>query len=185
MRGLKAAVRRFRHGSARGRAGEQGQQQHEGHVTLAPSATARLSCSPWPVGWTDGRTSARHGTARRSAVWHGMAWPSAKEYGIYRAENERYIRDPPRPRRRGRRDLFSSCPLRPSVYRRRTTESQRFHCDPPPASTSISFFPSASSPQSIPPFRRTVAEEEEEEEKGRKVFFSRPRKEVRDGETSD
>jgi len=33
-----------------GPAGEQGQQQHEGRVTLAPSATARLSYSPWPVG---------------------------------------------------------------------------------------------------------------------------------------
>ena len=63
-----------------GPTGEQGQQQHEGRVTLAPSATARLSYSPWPVGRTDGRTDERtdgrtdglrHGTARRSAVWHG------------------------------------------------------------------------------------------------------------------
>lgn len=186
---MRAAVRRFRHGSVRGRAGEQGQQQHEGHVTLAPSATARLSYTRHgrSDGRTDGRTSARHGTvrhgaARRSAVWHGMAHrPSAKEYGIYRAENERY--DPPRPRRRSRRDLFSSCPLRPSVVSSTNDRIAEIPLRPSLPST-ISFFPSSSSPQVYHLFAVPLPKKKKKKKREERSF-SPWRGRRCDGETSD
>jgi len=101
--------------------------------------------------------------AQRGMAWHRL---SAKEYGIYRAENERY--DPPRPRHRSRRGIVSSpCTLSSRraapVYRRRTTESQRFHCDPPYLYHFLLLFilllpPPSFFSSSVPPFRRIVAE---------------------------
>lgn len=161
----------------RGRAGEQGQRQHEGRRDLGTERngpTLLLAVA----GRMDGL---RHGTARHGTVraQHGAARRNVKEYGIYRAENERY--DPPRPRHRSRRgSLFSLCPLRGRAGVSPTNDRIAEIPLRPSLPLPISFFPSILLPSSIPPFRRTVRRRRKRDERS----FSPWRRRC-DGEAGD
>lgn len=125
MKGLRAAVQRFRWPAPASTAAARGPRDL-GTERNGPA----LSCSPRPDGRTDG--------LRRSAVWHGMAWHRTARHGTARPQHRRALRSmvfierrardtrnpPPLLPRPRRRSLFSWFPLSPLAPRRRIVDEQ-------------------------------------------------------------